>query len=181
MSSQQNRDRSSIAVRLAVAASLMFAGAAAQADQVARPLLTGYSDTVESDGLKPGEYKSMVAEVARYKDTPSVTPAAYATNECVTFIAARQMDAAKKACDAAVRNAKRERTQLSSWSVTSRKALNEQIAIAYANRAVMHYLADDPENAAQDLVRAENLSPSAGYVTQNLAAMSIKGTVAQAK
>jgi hypothetical protein len=159
----------------------MIVGAAAQADTIARPVLTGYSDKVQSDGLQAGEYKSLVAEVARYKDAPTITPAAYATNECVTFIAARQMDAAKKACDAAVHNAKRERIQLSSWAVTTRKAYNEQIAIAYANRAVMYYLANDPEKAAQDLVKAEDLAPSAGYVTQNLAAMSIKGTVAQAK
>lgn len=181
MSSQQNRDKSSIALRLATAAAFAFAAAAAQADSLARPVLTGYSDTVQSDALQPGEYKSMVAEVERYKSAPTITPTAYATNECVTYIAARQMDAAQKACDAAVRNAKRERTQLSSWAVSTRKAYNEQIAIAYANRAVMYYLSNDPEKAAQDLMKAEELAPSAEYVTRNLAALSAKGTLAQAQ
>jgi hypothetical protein len=179
MSSQQNRDKSSIALRLAVAASLVFA-AAAQADEpVARPIITGYSDSVSTQTLQSGEYKSMIAEVARYKDAPTVSPTAYSTNLCVGFIASRQMAEAQKACDSAVRAAKRERTQLSSWMVTSRKAYNEQIAIAYANRAVMYYLTNKPEKAALDLVKAEALAPSAGYVTRNLAAMSTSNTVAQ--
>jgi hypothetical protein len=182
MSTQQNRDRSSIALRLAVAASLMFAGAAAQAaEPVARPVLTGYSDTVGSDALVAGEYKAMVAEVSRFKDAPTLTPTAYNTNLCVGYIASRQMTEAQKACDAAVRAAKRERTQMSSWMVTSRKAYNEQIAIAYANRAVMHYIANQPEKAAVDLSKAEALAPSAGYVTRNLAALSKSNTVAQAQ
>jgi tetratricopeptide (TPR) repeat protein len=180
MSSQQNRDKSSIALRLAVAASLMFTAAASQAaEPVARPVLTGYSDTVGAEALQSGEYKSMVAEVARFKDAPTVSPTAYSTNLCVGFIASRQMDEAQKACDSAVRAAKRERTQSSSWMVTSRKAYNEQIAIAYANRAVMYYLSNKPEKAAEDLVKAESLAPSAGYVTRNLAAMSTNNTVAQ--
>jgi tetratricopeptide (TPR) repeat protein len=181
MSSQQNRDKSSIALRLAVAATLVFAAAQSQAaDPVARPVLTGYSDSVSTDDLKSGEYKSMVAEVARFKEAQSVTPTAYNTNLCVGYITARQMDEAQKACDAAVRAAKRERTQLSSWMVSSRKAYNEQIAIAYANRAVMYYLANKPEQAAKDLTKAEALAPSAGYVTRNLAALSSGNTVAQA-
>ena len=182
MSSQQNRDKSSIALRLAVAASLMLGTVQLQAaEPVARPVLTGYSDTVGSDALQSGEYKSMVAEVARYKDAPTVTAAAYTTNLCVGYIASRQMDEAQKACDSAVRAAKRERTQLSSWMGTSRKAYNEQIAIAYANRAVMYYLANKPEKAAADLNRAESLAPSAGYVTRNLAALSSSNTAAQTK
>lgn len=181
MSSQQNRDRSSFTVRLAVAASLVFAGAAAQAaDPVARPVLTGYSDTVGSDKLVSGEYKSMIAEVARFKEAPTLSPTAYNTNLCVGFIATRQMEEAHKACDAAVRAAKRERTQQSSWMAGSRKAFNEQIAIAYANRAVLHYLSNDPEKAAVDLNKAEALAPSAGYVTRNLAAMSVNSSIAQA-
>jgi len=181
MSSQQYRDKSSIAVRLAVAASLILGASAAQAaEPIARPVLTGYSDTVGSEKLVSGEYKSMIAEVSRYKDAPMVSPTAYSTNLCVGYVASRQMAEARKACDAAVRAAKRERTQAASWQTTSRQAMNEQVAIAYANRAVMYYIANEPEKAATDLNKAEALTPSAGYVTRNLAALSSKETVAQA-
>jgi hypothetical protein len=182
MSSQQNRDITSITLRLAAAASLIFASAVTQAaEPAARPVLTGYSNTVGGNQLVAGEYSAMVAEVARTKELPTVTAAAYSTNLCVGFIASRQMKEAHKACDAAVRAAKRERTQLSSWMVSSRQAYNEQIAIAYANRAVLHYLSNDPEAAAVDLNKAEALAPSAGYVTRNLAALSVNRSVAQAK
>jgi hypothetical protein len=181
MSSQQNRDRSSIALRLAVAASLALAGAGAQAaEKPVRPVLTGYTDTVGSEALVTGQYDTMIAEVARFKDAPAATPTAYHTNLCVGYIATRQLDEAEKACNAAVRAAKRERTQMSNWMISSRKAYNEQVAIAYANRAVLRMVKADAASAKTDLTKAGALAPDAEFVTRNVAALNVKTALAQA-
>jgi hypothetical protein len=178
MSSQQNRDRSK-ALKLAVAAALACAGVQAQAAETTRPVLTGYTDTVGSDALVAGRYDVMISEVARFKDTATASPTAYQTNLCVGYIATRQLDAAEKACTAAVRAAKRERTQMSNWMMSSRKAYNEQVAIAYANRAVLRMVKQDAASAAADLAKAEALSPSAAFVTRNVAALNVKNAIAQ--
>lgn len=181
MSSQQNRVRSSRALQLAVAASLALVGVGAQAaEKSTRPVLTGYSDTVGSNALMAGQYDVMIAEVARFKDAPSASPTAYQTNLCVGYIATRQLDDAEKACNAAVRAAKRERTQMSNWMISSRRAYNEQVAIAYANRAVLRMIKQDASSAKTDLAKAEALSPEAAFVTRNVAALNVRGAVAQA-
>jgi hypothetical protein len=46
------------------------------------------------------------------------------------------------------------------------------VAIAYANRAVLHWLTDDTHSAASDLAQAKRFAPKADFVTRNLAALN---------
>jgi hypothetical protein len=45
------------------------------------------------------------------------------------------------------------------------------MAVAYANRAVLHWLTDDVQSAANDLAQAKRLSPKADFVTRNVTAL----------
>jgi predicted protein tyrosine phosphatase len=54
------------------------------------------------------------------------------------------------------------------------------VAVAYANRAVLHWLTDDTRSAASDLAQAKRFAPKADFVARNLTALNAKGrTVAQ--
>lgn len=131
---------------------------------------------------------SLFLSTVAHADAQSARPmlVAYAsasiTNLCVDYIVTRQLDDARSACNGAVREAKRARTEMSNWMTTSRKDFNEQIALAYSNRAVLHWLSDNSDAAAADLAKARRLSPEAAYVARNETALTgAPSKVAQVK
>ena len=71
-----------------------------------------------------------------------------------------------------------ERTaRLSTWLPASN---SDSLAVAYANRAVVNWLSHDDAAAREDLAKAQELSPQAAFVAQNLAALKMHGEMAQA-
>ena len=91
----------------------------------------------------------------------------------------KELEAALGACDAAVRQARNERANLPSWMEWARGRHDDYVAVAYANRAVMHWLAKDASAAQLDLAKAEALSPKADFVARNLEALRTRNALAQ--
>ena len=60
---------------------------------------------------------------------------------------------------------------LPSYQYWARKLKNDYLAVALSNRAVLHWMSSDTEAAANDLKKAEALSPNADFVTRNRAAL----------
>ena len=58
---------------------------------------------------------------------------------------------------------------------------DDYLAVAYANRAVMHWLSSEDAAARQDLAQAQELAPGADFVDRNLVALKEHAELAQAK
>jgi hypothetical protein len=78
-----------------------------------------------------------------------------------------------------VRDAQEDRANLPTWMSWARKRHNDYVALAYSNRAVLHWLANDQTSAEKDLAKAEALAPKADFVARNLSALHTRATVAQ--
>ena len=169
-------------LRLTLAAALLCASAAQAADDHAKPMLSGYTNAVGGESLLAGQYTQMLEQLQGLRSTALAGSHTSTTNLCVAYIATRQFDAAQVPCDAAIQTARREKNQTYDWSGSSRKNYHRGIALAYSNRAVLHWLMDDSQSAASDMARAQALAPDAEFVMRNVAAIgSSKSTLAQLK
>ena len=83
---------------------------------------------------------------------------------------------AAKTIEAAVRDAQQEKALLPSYQYWARKEKNDYLALALSNRAVLHWMSSDSVAAANDLKRAESLSPKADFVTRNRQALEYSHT-----
>jgi hypothetical protein len=157
---------------LALAGGAALAGASALASAAvpaggARPFVfTAYSDAAGGAEVVAGRYHTALEELQSHPDATDLDPAASNTNRCVAYSMTLQWRQARAACDAAVDATDERRT--------------EYLALAYANRAVMHWLTHDEAAARQDLAKARALSPAAGFVTRNVAAFAAHGMMALA-
>jgi hypothetical protein len=88
----------------------------------------------------------------------------------------KQWDSARMACDQAVRDAQQEKALLPSYQYWARKVKNDYLALALSNRAVLHWMSADTVAAANDLKRAESLSPKSDFVTRNREALEYSHT-----
>jgi hypothetical protein len=167
-------------LRLTIAAALLCAGSAQAADDHGKPMLSGYTNAVGGENLQARQYTMMLEQLRKL--TPAALAHSYTsnTNLCVAYIATRQFETARSACDAAIHTARREKNLMGDWSGWSRKNYHRSIALAYSNRAVLHWLMHDTEKAASDVARAQALSPKAEFVMRNVAAIgSSTSTLAQ--
>ena len=101
------------------------------------------------------------------------------TNLCVAHTVLRQFDDALETCDAAVASANAKRSGGFRPGV-SRQLLDENAAVAYSNRAVLHLLSRDTLAARNDLERARAISPRAFFVMRNSEAAVSPASLAQA-
>jgi hypothetical protein len=150
---------------LAAAASLLL-GSAAQAGEHDF-VLTAYTNGRGGQALLTGDYES-AGKALSYKPTLSTfDTSTNSNNRCVTLTVTKQWNAAKAACDKAVRDAVRDKTMLPSFEAWARNAQDNYIAVALSNRAVMHWMADENAAAAADLERAEQLAPKSDFIQRN--------------
>lgn len=155
--------------RLATAASLLL-GSAAQAGEHDF-VLTAYTNGRGGQALVTGDYEA-AGKALSYKPTLSAfDTSTNSNNRCVSLTVTKQWDAAKAACDKAVRDAEREKAMLPSFESWAQNTQDQDIAVALSNRAVMHWMADESEAAAADLKRAEQLSPKSAFVQRNKSAL----------
>lgn len=156
-------------------ASTVLAAAGAQAGEAARHtmVLTAYSNGAGGDTLLKGNYADAVTEIKRYRPQQMIAASAKATNLCVAYTASKQLTDAKVACDAALKQAKYDRLAASRFALNTSHE-NGYVAIAYANRAVLHMLVKDEASAKADLEKARNLAPSADFVAKNAEAVASK-------
>jgi hypothetical protein len=177
-----NRNKRSVAktVSLVLAGPLLVA-AGAQATEMHTPLvLTAYYNGVGGTDLLNGKYDTALTDIQKYKPQMSMMASAKATNLCVALAATKQLTEAKTACDAALKMARDDKMSSSRFTPGSSRE-NAYIAVAYANRAVVHMLSHDEASAKADLKKAQTLAPSADFVARNVAAIASpsRSTIAQ--
>jgi len=165
------------ALGLMVVGSLALSSAARAQAPAHQLVLSGYADGVQGENLITGRYELVIEQLASHRGHFEEDEVSASTNLCVAYIMTRHLGAAHAACDEALRDAKLD---LSSSTMLSRLAHNEEVALAYSNRAVLKLLQGQPSGAADDMGRARALS-QAQYVSQNLSAvMQAAPTVAAA-
>ena len=154
------------------------AGSAAQAaDQPRTFELTAFSNTASGYSLVHGDYERALRQIKL--DTHTLDNATAVTNRCVALIVTRRFQEAHTACNAAVRAAKDEITALPVSMSWARQDYREYLALAYSNRAVLNWAANDAAAAQADLEKAQAVAPKAEFVTRNLTALQSHSAVAQ--
>ncbi len=174
-SSRNSRGKFS-ALGLAATVSLLL-GAAAQAGERAPDfVLTAYTNGKGGTDLISGNYAA-AGKALHYRPTLSAAEnSTNSNNRCVALAVTKQWDAARAACDEAVRDAEHEKAALPSYQYWARNIENDYVAVALSNRAVLHWMSADREAAAADLKRAEALAPKAAFVARNKSALEYSHT-----
>ena len=156
---------------LAAAVSLLLGSAAQAGEQSHNFVLTAYSNGKGGPDLISGDYAA-AGKVLQYRASLSAFDGSTSSNNrCVAFAMTKQWDAARAACDEAVRDAEHEKATLPSYQYWARTLENDYVAVALSNRAVFHWMSSDSAAAAADLKRAATLSPNADFVARNKSAL----------
>jgi hypothetical protein len=146
-----------------------LATTAAAADAADPFVLVAYSNRTGGQHLVSGDYSG--ATEALHSDATLPDPQALDTNACVAYAMSQQLKQAHAACDAAVREARSADSVVLAASAQARRQSAASAALAYSNRAVLHWLDADLPAAQADLARAQALAPEASFVVRNLTAM----------
>ncbi len=168
--------RRSRALGAGVALTLM--SGAALAGGAHRFVFTAYSDAAGGADVVAGRYRAALEELTGRPRAMALESSSVNTNRCVAYSMTLQFPEARAACDAAVHAAEERRVLPSAWwSVTGASDDDDSTAVAYANRAVLHWMLHDEAAARADLARAQQLWPQGQFVTRNLAALKVHGGV----
>jgi hypothetical protein len=165
------------ALGLAAAVSLLLGQAVQAADSAHNFVLTAYSNGTGGAELISGNYAAAAEALHSHPLISSLDASTISNNRCVALAMTKQWDSARIACDQAVRDAQQEKAMLPSYQYWARKTQSEYLAVALSNRAVLHWMSADAQAAANDLKRAEALSPKSDFVTRNRAALEYTHTV----
>ena len=131
-----------------------------------------YSDSRGSQELLIGHYDAALAQIETSHGLDEAGRVEAATNLCVAQMMAGRFDSARTACDLAVNTARSAAIATQTWGPPAGGARQSDVAIAYANRAVLHWLTDDTQSAASDLAQAKRLAPDSDFVVHNLTALN---------
>lgn len=159
---------------------LTLVSGAALADGAQRFVFSAYSDAAGGADIVAGRYGAALEELQSHPGSMDLDSSVTNTNRCVAYSMTLQWKEAHAACDAAVRAASKERAGVPAWLDWARDSDDEYLALAYANRAVMHWMSQDEAAAQKDLEKARELSPQSDFVAQNVAALKVHVTVALA-
>jgi len=151
---------------LAMLASLTLTAAARAEAPAHKLMLAGYIDAPGGRTLIAGDYQGVIEQLSAHGFAYQTNLVAASANLCVAYIVTRQWRDADTTCDQAVASARLQLTDTSLWGKRDR---DEQMALAYSNRAVLHRLEDNASGAASDLAMARQLAPDAEFVSHNLA------------
>ena len=167
---------------LAAAVSLLLGSAAQAGEQSHNFVLTAYSNGKGGPDLISGNYQAADKALQYHASLSAFDGSSSSNNRCVALTVTKQWDAARAACDQAVRDAEHEKAALPSYQYWARKQENDYVAVALSNRAVFHWMSSDGAAAAADLKRAASLSPNADFVARNKSALEYsRVAVAQTK
>jgi hypothetical protein len=173
----RNSRTSNRALQLALASALLVGSTAFAADEPHTFELTAFSNGTGGRALLAGDYNTAQQELGAHHQTLDVETAA--TNRCVVYTLTRQIEAAHAACDKAVREAQQEIASLPVSLSWARSDYRDYLALAYTNRAVLNWVANDSAAAQSDLKKAAAVSPNASFVARNLSALQNHAAVAQ--
>lgn len=183
MSFSRNTRRANSSLRpraLGAGLALTLASGAALADGAHRFVFTAYSDSAGGAEIVAGRYAVALEELQSHAGNMDPDPSATNTNRCIAYSMTMQWQEAQTACDAAVRAASQRQNTVPTWMSWARSSDDEFLALAYANRAVMHWMSHDSAAAQTDLTRALELAPQSDFVARNVAALKAHVTVALA-
>jgi hypothetical protein len=153
----------------ALLATLSMAGAAQATEMHAPFVLTAYINGAGGENLTAGKYELALTEIQRSKNN-MILASTYATNLCVAHTALRHWSEARVACDAAIKDAERRKPRGFVSPLSDAADHDTYIAIAYSNRAVVHWLSKEAVPAAEDLAKAHRMAPRADFVARNIMA-----------
>jgi hypothetical protein len=159
------------ALSLAVTAALLSGSVAHAADPPAKFVLTAYTDAAGGHSIVSGEYDTALDELKNPAMFSLRDASTVANNKCVAYAMVAEFETAMTACNEAIADARRDLRYLGVSEVFERQTYSEYLAVAYANRAVVDWLAKDAVSAASDLASAAQLAPKAAYVVQNINAL----------
>jgi hypothetical protein len=165
------------ALQLAFAGALLVGSAAFAADEPHTFELTAFSNGTGGKAILGGDYNAAQQELSSHHRTLDVETVA--TNRCVVYTLTHQIDAARVACDKAVREAQQEIAGLPVSLSWARSDYRDYLALAYSNRAVLNWVTNDATGAQADLKKAAAVSPKASFVARNVSALQNHATVAQ--
>jgi tetratricopeptide (TPR) repeat protein len=167
------------ATLVAISSILSVAGAQAAGVTHSPMVLTAYVNGAGGESILAGKLDEALAQIEKARTPTSVEYTAKMNNLCVIYTAKKQLEEAARACNSALKLAKYDRITSQRYAPGSSRE-NAYVAIAYANRAVAHMMANDEARAKDDLARAKSLAPSADFVSKNvLAAQSPRSTIAK--
>jgi hypothetical protein len=176
MSSHSRNSRKPIrTLQLAVAAAAL-AGSAAYADEVGHFELTAFSNGTAGAALTSGDYNTALGQL---QHGHAFTNETTNTNRCVAYVVTRQVESARIACDAAVREAQQDIASMPVSMSWARSDYRDYLAVAYSNRAVLNWILNDTRAAQSDLKKAASVSPKATFVARNETALETHAKVAR--
>jgi len=176
-SSSRNSRTPNRALQLALTGALLVSSAAFADDASHNFELTAFSNGTGGQALLSGDYNTAQHELSTHGST--LAPETAATNRCVVYTVTRQIDAARAACDKAVREAQQDIASLPVSLSWARSDYRDYLALAYSNRAVLDWVMNDEAAAQSDLKKAAAVSPKAPYVARNVSALQNHAAVAQ--
>jgi hypothetical protein len=133
-------------------------------------MLVAYSNRTGGRDLAGGDYAGATRALVHGSGAAQLDPAALETNRCVAYAMTQQFTTARAACDAAVQALQADEGA-SALGAQNPRQVRAAAALAYSNRAVLHWLSADPAAARKDMARARALAPQADFVRHNLQAM----------
>lgn len=177
----QNRHKGMLAksATLLAVSSILSVAVAQAANVTSAPVLTAYVNAAGGESILSRNFDQALVEIENARTPTSVEYSAKMNNLCVLYTAKKQVKEAASACNSAVKLAKYDRITSQRYAPGSSRE-NAYVAIAYANRAVAHLMANNQAAAKEDLARAKALAPSADFVSKNVAAaQNVRSTIAQ--
>ncbi|HTB67496.1 MAG TPA: hypothetical protein VK727_14800 [Steroidobacteraceae bacterium] len=121
----------------ALAGTLLIASAAHADAESGKLVLSGFTDAAAGEQLLAGDYAVVIQKLAPHATDFNQNEVAASTNLCVAYVASGRLDEAHKACDEAIRLARRNDFDV---SYLERLAHQDPLSIAHANRAVLSKL-----------------------------------------
>jgi hypothetical protein len=143
--------------------------AATHAQEARSFLLTAYANAAGGENLVAGRYDAALAQITSSEQALATPQRVKKTNACVAYAALRRLSEARVACDAAVTAAQRDKTHSFQGPSSDRVDGNDDVAIAYTNRAIVQSLSHKAVSSAEDLAKAHSLAPTADFVARNIA------------
>jgi hypothetical protein len=124
----------------AAVATVLVASAARADVEAGKLTLSGYVDAAAGEQLMAGHYAAVISRLAPHGTDFIADEVAASTNLCVAYVATGKFAQAHDACDEAIRLA---RLDESGETLLERLAHQDELALAYANRAVLGRLSGD--------------------------------------
>lgn len=178
--SPQSRIRRSLPLALCTGVTLALSSAAFAGARVVPFVLKVYASAPGGRDLLSGRYPTALRQL-REHGAGALDPGAVNANRCVADAMTRKWTQARVACNAAVHSADAPHFQTAPWAVSSGDSPDRRLAVAYSDRAVMRWFANDRAGARADLAKAMTIAPEAGFLARNEAAVRFHTTEVHAR